>query len=287
MWLLLQDTSSSTEDLMLTWQRVYDEVDNEIVEVVSCMFENAVAEHKRWSFCLFFVGVHTMFISGRNTQTHFSMTTSGCDTADLVPWTQDDIYRCIRACDDPGRPYSWRLTLRAVETGLMSVNASTGAGETLAHVAAHRCDLDVLRALKDLGANLSARDRYGYTPMHEAVRPFGSICGGGKVPDDETRLATCMMLPPQDIFSQCAGLLRTPLDFAIEFHHVAVALWMLKQPECTLQTVMRARRHPRCAHHVVLKSELDAAEARWARWSPLRAVWAGAVAASASAAVYI
>jgi ketosteroid isomerase-like protein len=50
MWLLLQDTSSSTEDLVLTWQRVYDEVDNEIVEVVSCMFENAVAEHKRWSF---------------------------------------------------------------------------------------------------------------------------------------------------------------------------------------------------------------------------------------------
>jgi hypothetical protein len=50
MWLLLQDKSSSAEDLVLTWQRVYDEVDDDAVEVVSCVFENAVAERKRWTF---------------------------------------------------------------------------------------------------------------------------------------------------------------------------------------------------------------------------------------------
>jgi hypothetical protein len=87
-----------------------------------------------------------------------------------------------------------------------------------------------------------------------------------------------MMLPPQDIFNQYTGALDTPLNLAIEFRHDAVALWMLKQPECTLQAVMRARRLSRCAHHVVLKSELDAAEARCRQWSPLRAVWVGAVA---------
>eukprot|EP01063_Lacrimia_lanifica_P029660 TRINITY_DN4573_c1_g3_i1.p1 TRINITY_DN4573_c1_g3~~TRINITY_DN4573_c1_g3_i1.p1 ORF type:complete len:1396 (+),score=445.68 TRINITY_DN4573_c1_g3_i1:127-4314(+) len=59
--------------------------------------------------------------------------------------------------------------LKPLEQLQVTLNGGDANGRTAAHIAAARCDVDGLTALRNAGANLAGHDASGWTPAHDAA----------------------------------------------------------------------------------------------------------------------
>jgi hypothetical protein len=187
---------------------------------------------------------------------------------------------------------AWTVVLAAIKAGTLHVNVSSH-GRPLLHCAAYSCSATVVKRLLEMGASPSMMDMHGSCAMHMAV------LGGHDV------VAKCAMLPPGDLACQsklfgtplhaCAMKLKmwaTPPPRLVNgaFGKYMEALrWMLQQPGCPVDVADRHCRSPMDilneSKHCGEACEMLAVElAPRARWTALRAAWAGVVVAATSVA---
>jgi Rnl2 family RNA ligase len=198
-------------------------------------------------------------------------------------WTQARINDLFRTRVQVVRFNKFKTILSAIEHGGLSVNAAESKyGYTALHVAVAQSSAKWVKHLLELGADPTARNRYGVTPMHMAawVGP-------------ET-VQKCALLPVEGLtYTDIRGL--TPLHYVIRrFRRVdlgtriKVLRWMLAQPNCPINAVDLHGRTPLQFGEGVWtdpeKRLLVEASAAHKRWTALRRAWVGVVALAALAA---
>jgi hypothetical protein len=194
---------------------------------------------------------------------------------------------------------AWKLVLAAVEAGEMAVDQTFRrcSNRTLLHFAAWHASAAVMRRLLDLGALPSPRDADGYVPMHLAATSSYDVlekCKMLPAADLECRITRNGIYSPLYLITQSLLIWCLPRCMPSGMSRgerlVQVLQWMLDQPECPIYdydghgcTVADVfSRNPAYARPLAM---VRAAEAARRRWTPLRAVWTGAVAAVAGAIV--
>jgi hypothetical protein len=186
---------------------------------------------------------------------------------------------------------AWELVLAAVEAGEIAVDQTfRPRNRTLLHFAAWHASAAVMRRLLDLGALPSPRDVYGYVPMHLAVTScYDALekCKMLPVADLERRKDREEFCTPLYLIAELLLIWCLPPNQLNGEHRLEVLQWMLDQPECPIlnrdnygRTV--ADMFSRKSEYARPLAMVRAAEAAQRRWSPLRAVWTGAVAAAGS-----
>jgi ankyrin repeat protein len=176
----------------------------------------------------------------------------------------------------------WDCVLPAVVRGDLAVNAKDLHGQALVHFAAWQNNAYAMKTLKALGANMSVEGPCGWRPMH--------YCAMNGMPDPPgQRVEVFDLLPPQDVNCATASY-DTPLYWAVATNNLTLATRMAQLPEATEDVLRSAWRRVqglsngefgRSARRL---QEFDVvfqkALAQRTRWSPLRAAWVGAAAAS-------
>jgi hypothetical protein len=179
---------------------------------------------------------------------------------------------CSPLCDMPASEDKWDRVLDMVKAGFLSVDAAISYNRwSLIHFAADQCNVRVICALKELGADMNTTTKLGSTPMHCCVcTDFGAL--------HKDRMSACGLLSIDNLVCRDEYLL-TPLDYATLFDKVDMARWMMEQPTCTAEMKARARAHiptkwGKQSQAMTAVFEEDR------RWSSLRSGWLAAVVAA-------
>jgi hypothetical protein len=166
----------------------------------------------------------------------------------------------------------WDRVLDMVKAGFLSVDAAISySGWSLIHFAAEQCNVRVICALKELGADMNTTTKLGSTPMHCCV------CTNFGAPHKD-RMSACGLLSIDNLVCRDNEAL-TPLDYATFLDNVDMARWMMQQPICTAEIKARARvyiptKWGKKSQAMIAVFEEDR------RWSSLRSGWLAAVVAA-------